>query len=226
MGVFLKIVIADHAALVVDVIFKNYSQQSGCILVLGAILFDIQLYADFAGYSLIAVGIAEFFGFRIVNNFNEVYLAEGVNDFWHRWHISLSLWLRDYIYIPLGGSRKGKIRQCINLLVTFIISGIWHGLGIKYLVWGTLHGMYQIIAKWVKPGKERIRKSLCIEKNNVFIRICRRIIVFLLVDFANIFFRADSFREAIKYLYCMGKNLVPGQNINNKVGVLELNQFF
>lgn len=219
-GYFEKVVIADHAALVVNVVFEKYSQQSGYILILGAVLFGIQLYADFAGYSYIAVGIAEFFGFRIINNFNRPYFAESISDFWHRWHISLSLWLRDYIYIPLGGNRKGKPRQWINLLATFMISGVWHGAGIKYLIWGTLHGMYQIIGRLAKPGRERIRILLNIKENSTFLRICRRIIVFLLVDFAWIFFRADSFREAIKYLYYMGKNLVPCQDINNKLGEL------
>lgn len=130
-GYFEKLVIADHAAMVVNAVFENYSQQSSYILILGAILFGIQLYTDFAGYSYIAVGIAEFFGFQIVNNFNRPYFAESISDFWHRWHISLSLWLRDYIYIPLGGNRKGKTRQWINLLATFMISGIWHGPGLN-----------------------------------------------------------------------------------------------
>lgn len=214
-GYFQKLVIADHAAMVVNAVFEKYSQQSGYILILGAVLFGIQLYADFAGYSYIAVGTAEFLGFRIVNNFNRPYFAESIADFWHRWHISLSMWLRDYIYIPLGGSRKGKIRQYINLLVTFMISGIWHGAGIKYLAWGTLHGLYQIIGKLVKPIKEQVEKLLNIKGNGTLFRICRRIIVFLLVDFAWIFFRADSFREAVKYLYYMGRNLVHGLYINN-----------
>lgn len=219
-GYFEKLVIADHAAMVVNAVFEKYSQQSGYILILGAVLFGIQLYADFAGYSYIAVGIAEFFGFRIVNNFNRPYFAESIGDFWHRWHISLSLWLRDYIYIPLGGNRKGKTRQCINLLATFMISGMWHGAGIKYLTWGTLHGIYQIIGKLVKPKREQIRNLLNIKENSTFLRICRRIIVFLLVDFAWIFFRADSFREAVEYLYYMGRNLVSHPNINYKFGGL------
>lgn len=216
-GYFQKLVIADHAAMVVNVVFEQYSQQSSYILILGAVLFGIQLYADFAGYSYIALGIAEFFGFRIINNFKRPYFAESIGDFWHRWHISLSLWLRDYIYIPLGGNRKGKIRQYINLLVTFIISGIWHGAGIKYLAWGTLHGLYQIIGKLAKPIREQTVKSLKIKENSIILRICRRIVVFLLVDFAWIFFRADSFREAVKYLYYMGRNLASDPNINHKL---------
>lgn len=215
-GYFEKLVIADHAAMVVNAVFEKYSQQSGFILILGAVLFGIQLYADFAGYSYIAVGVAEFFGFRIINNFNRPYFAESIGDFWHRWHISLSLWLRDYIYIPLGGNRKGKIRQCINLLVTFMISGIWHGGGIKYLTWGTLHGIYQIIGKLIKPIREQIKNLLHLKGKSTVFHIYRRITVFILVDFAWIFFRADSFREAIKYLYYMGRNLVPGPDINNK----------
>ena len=221
-GYFEKLVIADSAAMIVNLIFEQYAGQSGLILILGAVLYGIQLYADFDGYSHIAIGIAEFFGFRLTNNFNRPYFARSIAEFWHRWHISLSTWLRDYIYIPLGGNRKGKFRQYVNLLVTFGVSGIWHGIGAKYLIWGMLHGGYQILGKLLKPLKEKAKLALHINENSIALGICQRIMVFILVDFAWIFFRASSLREAIRYLKHMALNLTPKVNVNTNLFGLEI----
>ena len=221
-GYFEKLVIADSAAMIVNVIFEQYSGQSGLILIAGAILYGIQLYVDFDGYSHISVGIAEFLGYKITNNFCRPYLARSIAEFWHRWHISLSTWLKDYIYIPLGGNRKGKFMQCINFLVTFSVSGIWHGMGAKYLIWGLMHGCYQIMGKLLKPMKEKAKLALHIKKNSIILGICQRIMVFVLVDFAWIFFRASSLREAIRYLKHMVQNLTANVNVNTNLFGLEI----
>lgn len=216
-GYFEKLVIADIAALLVNTIFEKYAEQSGLILIFGAVLFGIQLYADFDGYSHMAMGMAKFFGFQITNNFSRPYFARSIAEFWHRWHISLSTWLRDYIYIPLGGNRKGKFRQFINLLITFGASGIWHGTGSKYLVWGMLHGSYQILGKLLQPWKEKLKKFSHINENGIIFGIFQRLIVFLLVDFAWIFFRAGSLRAAFQYLQHIILHLISSSDINTSL---------
>lgn len=216
-GYFEKLVVADHASMIVTEIFDTYQTQHGYILIVGAVLYAIQLYADFDGYSNIALGIAALFGFQITNNFRRPYFAVSISEFWHRWHISLSNWLRDYIYIPLGGNRKGKIRQYLNLLITFGISGIWHGSGMKYLVWGILHAFYQIMGKVLKPCRNKIRNMFHITENNFMIRTFQCLGVFMLVDFAWIFFRASSLHEALGYLYYTVVNFIPDVAVNYNI---------
>ncbi len=135
-GYFLKIVIADRAAIFVDAVYGDYTRYGGWYLVVASILFSFQIYGDFAGYSIIAVGAAKVMGFDLMENFNAPYLAQSVSEFWHRWHISLSTWFRDYLYIPLGGNRKGRARKYVNLLIVFLVSGIWHGARWNFVVWG------------------------------------------------------------------------------------------
>lgn len=216
-GYFEKLVVADHASMIVTEIFDTYQTQHGYILIVGAVLYAIQLYADFDGYSNIALGIAALFGFQITKNFRRPYFAVSISEFWHRWHISLSNWLRDYIYIPLGGNRKGKIRQYLNLLITFGISGIWHGSGMKYLVWGMLHAFYQIMGKILKPCRNKIRNMFHITENNFMIRTFQCLGVFILVDFAWVFFRASSLHEALGYLYYTVVNFIPDVAVNYNI---------
>lgn len=135
-GYFLKIVIADRIAIFVDKVYGNYMLYEGIYLSVASILFAFQIYCDFAGYSIIAIGVAKILGFQLMENFNAPYLAQSVSDFWRRWHISLSSWFRDYVYIPLGGNRRGKGKRYVNLLVVFIISGLWHGANWNFVVWG------------------------------------------------------------------------------------------
>lgn len=191
-GYVLKLFIADRSGMIVDGIFDNYGAESGTALLIAAILYGIQLYADFAGYSYIAVGTAEMFGFKLSPNFNQPYLADGIGEFWSRWHISLSSWLRDYIYIPLGGNRHGRARKYLNLLVTFTVSGLWHGNGLNFIVWGLLHGIYQIASDlWQKSGiSEALRPKAT--RHMPAVRCIKAVITFALVDFAWIFFRAPS----------------------------------
>lgn len=162
-GMFLKVVLADRAGIYVDTVFAGYEKFSGVGCILASVLYSIQIYADFAGYSLMAVGIAKTLGFNLINNFNRPYFAASVSEFWKRWHISLTRWLTQQVYIPMGGSRCSKARTYWNILVTFLVSGIWHGANWTFIVWGGIHGVFQIIEKalgWNKKDSKGIVKVL------------------------------------------------------------------
>ena len=152
-GYFMKLVLADRCGLYVDTIFNNVDKHNGGSYLVASILFSFQIYGDFAGYSLIAIGVARILGFRLMENFHRPYFACTIGDFWHRWHISLSTWFKDYVYIPLGGNRVGRLRNYVNLLVTFAISGIWHGANWTFFCWGTLHGLLLCIEKTIGISK-------------------------------------------------------------------------
>ncbi len=152
LGFFMKLVAADRAAILVDLLYGMYADGNSFTMLMAALFYSVQLYCDFASYSLIAVGTAQLLGFELTRNFRQPYLAVGFSDFWKRWHVSLSGWLRDYIYIPLGGSRKGALRKYGNLILVFAVSGLWHGGAPTFLVWGLLHGLCQILEDLVKRG--------------------------------------------------------------------------
>jgi len=186
-GMFMKVVVADRAAIYVDIIFPYYDSYSGLTCFLASIHYTIQIYADFAGYSLMAIGVGKVLGFELTENFRRPYFAVSVTDFWRRWHISLSIWLRDYVYIPLGGSRCSKMRNYLNIFVTFLVSGIWHGANWTFIIWGIWHGIAQII-----------EKMTCQQKCNYgttgrFIKI---IITFMIINFAWVFFRMPTISDA------------------------------
>lgn len=202
-GFFMKVVIADRAAILVDTVFEGYESYQMVGLAIGAIAFAIQIYCDFAGYSAIALGSAKVLGFELMENFNAPYYAESVVDFWHRWHISLSTWFRDYLYIPLGGSRCSKAKKYRNLLITFGVSGLWHGANWSYVVWGMLHGIYQILEKELTPFIKRINEKCHTRTDSFGYRFCKGLITFILIDFAWIFFRADSMHQAVHYIQRM-----------------------
>ncbi len=191
-GYFMKFVIADRIAILVDAVYADIDGYPGYLCLLIVILYSIEIYCDFAGYSYIAIGLSRLLGIEVMTNFLRPYLAVGIRDFWRRWHISLSRWLRDNIYIPLGGNRKGFLRQNINLLLTFVISGIWHGFGWSFVIWGGLHGVYQIVENIF--GKLFGRDK---EKRNSFVWI-KRIIVFVFVTIAWVFFRAENVGQAFQ----------------------------
>lgn len=194
-GYFEKLVIADQAAILVDAIFTDYPLYGGTLRLLSVILYAFQLYADFAGYSHLALGAAQVLGFALTENFRQPYLALSVREFWDRWHISLSAWLRDYIYIPLGGSRRGLARRCGNLLIVFLVSALWHGTGWQFLVWGGLHALYQIAALlWARLRKAPPRRPV------FSVRWVKRLWTFALVDLAWLFFRVPSLADAGAYL--------------------------
>ena len=186
-GMFMKVVVADRAALYVDTVYSNYMNCTGISCFLASILYSIQIYADFAGYSLMAVGVGKTLGFELTENFRRPYFAVSVTDFWRRWHISLSTWLKDYVYIPLGGSRCSKLRNYWNIFVTFLVSGIWHGANWTFIVWGILHGVFQIIEKAI--GQQKCEYGW-------FGKSIKIVITFLLVNFAWIFFRMPSVGDA------------------------------
>ncbi len=189
VGLFKKIVISNTVAKAVDLVYGNLEHYSGGVLIIATILFALQIYCDFSGYSDIAVGSAKLLGIELTQNFDCPYLADSISDFWRRWHISLSKWLRDYIYIPLGGNRVSKIRQVFNRMVTFFVSGLWHGAAWTYVIWGCLHGAYLVIEKFIYD-LFKIRK-------NGKLRIVKIVITFLLVNFAWIFFRAEDLSDAV-----------------------------
>jgi alginate O-acetyltransferase complex protein AlgI len=189
-GYFMKIVVADRLSVYVDTVFNNVAYHSGITLLFATILFSFQIYCDFAGYSNIAIGTAKVLGFNLMTNFKRPYFSTSITDFWRRWHISLSTWFKDYLYIPLGGNRVSKKRVYFNLLTTFVISGLWHGANWTFVIWGALHGIYQIIEKFIFK-KKSIRKSKSIVEN-----IFRKFITFALVCFTWIFFRANNVTDA------------------------------
>ena len=196
-GVFKKFCVADALAVYVDFVYARgtLSEQSGLALLLAVVLYAFQIYCDFSGYSDMAIGVARFMGFDAGKNFDHPYLATSVGDFWRRWHISLSTWLRDYVYIPLGGSRVAQARIYFNLLATFLVSGIWHGSTWNFVIWGLLHGVFQCVGRATKGVWEKTRLP-------VFARVA---VTFCLVAFAWIFFRAPTFYDALAIIKGLGK---------------------
>ncbi|MCM1183341.1 MAG: MBOAT family protein [Roseburia sp.] len=199
-GFFLKIVIADRIALFVNTIYGNYETYGGYFLIVATMLFGIQIYCDFYGYSTIAMGVAQILGIRLMENFNAPYLSISVNEFWRRWHISLTSWFRDYLYIPLGGSRKGYFRKHLNKMIVFLISGLWHGAGYKFLIWGGLNGLYQVTGELLQPVREKLAILLHLHKENLSHKLLQIISTFIFVDFTWIFFRADTLRDALNII--------------------------
>lgn len=185
-GYFMKLVLADRCGIYVDTIFNNLEHHNGGSYLVASFLFPFQIYGDFAGYSLIAIGVARVLGFRLMENFHRPYFACSVGEFWHRWHISLSTWFKDYVYIPLGGNRVKRSRQYFNLLVTFVVSGIWHGANWTFLCWGALHGILLCIEKAVGIGKKQY---------SGFKKFCHWAATFVLVCLAWVLFRANNLQD-------------------------------
>lgn len=202
-GYFLKLVLADRIAIFVDTVYKDYDQFGGIYIVVATMLFAVQIYCDFAGYSVIAMGAAQILGIRLMENFNAPYLSTTVAEFWRNWHISLTSWFRDYLYIPLGGSRKGKLRKYINIMIVFLVSGLWHGASLSFVLWGGLNGLYQVIGSLLMPIRDKLRGILGISKDKIGYKVAGSVITFALVDFAWLFFRADSLSDAFAIVHQM-----------------------
>lgn len=196
-GMFLKMMIADKAGIVVDTIFENSKAYRGAYSLIGGILYSIQLYADFHACTTLSQGAAYLFGIQLPDNFNHPYFSTSIKDFWRRWHMSLSFWLRDYIYIPLGGNRKGKARKYLNLIITFLVSGIWHGGTMKFVFWGLLHAAYQLIGGWTYKLRNRIWLRIGVSEDSKTRKAIQIISTFILVMFGGIIFRADHLREGV-----------------------------
>ena len=196
-GYFLKLVIADRLAIFVNSVYQAPESCEGTIVAIATVFYSFEVYCDFAGYSAIAIGVARILGIDVMKNFDSPYLSKSIAEFWRRWHISLSSWLRDYIYIPLGGNRKGTFRKYLNVLIVFAVSGIWHGSALTFLVWGVLHAVYQILGFITMPLRDRVVDALKIDREGLSHRTMKTVITFLLVNFAWIFFRATSLEQAL-----------------------------
>lgn len=200
VGFIYKMVIADRIAIAVNTVYDNLSNYNGIILFITAILYSFQIYTDFYGYSLIAKGTAKVFGYDLYDNFDSPYLSKSIKEFWRRWHISLSTWFRDYLYFPLGGSRTSYINKLRNIMIVFLVSGLWHGASWTFVFWGILHGLYQVISILTSKFREKIKFD------NKITSCLKIIFTFLLVTFAWIFFRASTFSDAIYVITNSFKN--------------------
>ena len=195
-GYFLKLVLADRIALFVDAVYGDINGYGGWYLIVATMLFAVQIYCDFMGYSTIAVGAARILGVELMENFDAPYLSGSVAEFWRRWHISLTSWFRDYLYIPLGGSRKGRLRKYVNTMIVFLVSGLWHGADLTFVIWGGLNGAFQVIGDLLKPVKKHLADRVGLRPGRFCNRLLRGVITFLLVDFTWLFFRAADLKEA------------------------------
>ena len=204
-GLFKKVVIADRLAALVDTVYNAPQQHHGAALCLATVFFAFQIYADFSGYSDIAIGAAQVLGVRLMTNFRQPYFARSVSEFWSRWHISLSTWFRDYLYIPLGGNRVPRHRWYFNLLLTFVISGLWHGASWTYVAWGALNGAYLIVGIWTQRHQQRLWRAVGLGESGA--AVANRLLTFGLMCIAWVFFRAASIDDA---LYILGHLVRPG----------------
>ena len=190
-GYFKKLVIADVFAGIVNKVYDNAYSYVGLVFIVVTVMFAIEIYCDFSGYSDIAVGCARLFGIELMTNFKSPYFSFSIREFWSRWHISLSTWFRDYVYIPLGGNRVPKWRHCLNLLITFLVSGFWHGSNMTYILWGGIHGLLQIIETCIYP---KTKKGIAVIRRK---HLWQLPITFILLCFTWIFFRANTLQDAV-----------------------------
>ncbi len=197
-GMFKKVVIADRLAIFVNEVYNNPNNYHGLPVLIATVFFAFQIYCDFSGYSDIARGSAKVMGFELMVNFDKPYLSKSISEFWKRWHISLSSWFKDYVYIPLGGNRVNKMKLYRNLFITFLLSGLWHGANWTYVIWGGLNGLYLIFSQVTISSRKRIVEFFKINRlpkaHNIFKVAC----TFVLTTFAWIFFRANSFSDAVQ----------------------------
>ena len=196
VGYFKKICVADLIAETVNLVYNAPEDAAPLGILIATALFAVQIYCDFSGYTDIAIGISRIMGIRLMQNFDHPYRARTIKEFWARWHISLSSWFKDYLYIPLGGSRCKKWRHMLNLMIVFAVSGLWHGANFTFLVWGILHGAYQVIGNLTKAPRAALRRRLGIAEEGLPLRIVQTAVTSLLVGFAWLFFRANSIADA------------------------------
>lgn len=206
-GFFMKVVVADRLAIYVNAVYNNVDKHSGITLLLATLFFTFQIYCDFAGYSYIAIGTARIMGFDLMTNFNRPYFAKTISEFWKRWHISLSTWFRDYLYLPLGGNRVSKYRWYFNLFFVFLISGIWHGANWTFFIWGALNGFYLVFAILTQKYRNKMNSLLGISKHKTIFKIVQIGTTFILCAFAWIFFRANNVKDAFTIVRKIGSGL-------------------
>ena len=196
LGFFKKICVADVVAIYVNSVYNDPEGASGLSVLIATVLFAVQIYCDFSGYTDIATGAARIMGIRLMKNFDHPYTATSIKEFWGRWHISLSTWFRDYLYIPLGGNRRGRARQLLNVMIVFLVSGLWHGANWTFVLWGAIHGAYQIIGALTIKPRNYLLSKIKLSPTHSLVVWGRRIGTFILVDFAWLFFRANSISDA------------------------------
>lgn len=214
IGLFRKVIIANNVALVVDSIYGLSDSDVTCLFSwIAAIFYTLQIYFDFSGYSLMAIGLGKMFGFSIVQNFNKPYLSKSISEFWRRWHISLGSWFRDYLYIPLGGNKKGEIRTYVNLALVFLVTGIWHGSGYTFLLWGCFYAFWIVLERIVRNSKKLSRITSSIP---MFFKYMYSI---LIVVFGWVIFRAESLHRLKIMIVRM---VMPFSNITSHYSLLEL----
>lgn len=214
-GMFKKVVIADRLAVVVNTVYNDPTSYTGIPLLIATFFFAIQIYCDFSGYSDIAIGTAKILGFNLMENFRQPYFSKSIAEFWRRWHISLSTWFRDYLYIPLGGNRVKPRRLYFNLGLVFVISGLWHGANWTFLVWGALHGGYLIFSVYTASFRERMIDFSGLRRFPRILTGIQMLGTFALVCFAWIFFRANTMSEALYII----RHLFVGLNFSGSYGL-------
>ena len=223
-GLFVKMVIADRVALLVDNVFGSYYLHGTVALATAAVGFAIQIYCDFMGYSTIAIGAARVMGFKLMENFETPYFSKSISEFWRRWHISLSTWFRDYLYIPLGGSRCSKPRKYFNVMATMAVSGLWHGANWNYVAWGILHGVYQVIGDVTSGWRTRLYRALHAKTESISFHLAQVVSTFILTDLAWIFFRAPSLSHALRFCKRLVTKWDPWNLFNGEIYTLGLDR--
>jgi len=196
-GFFKKLVITDRLAILVNTVYADPTSYSGFELIVATLFFGIQILCDFSGYTDIAIGAAKVLGYDLMKNFDRPYFSKSIPEFWRRWHISLGGWFRDYLYFPLGGSRVSTLKKYRNIMIVFLVSGLWHGASWNFLIWGFLHGIYQIIDLAITPQANKIYALLKINTTSLLYKTYKVVLTFTLVTIAWVFFRASTFQEAI-----------------------------
>lgn len=199
-GMFKKVVIADRLAVYVDAVYNNPTDYHGWPILIATYFFAFQIYCDFSGYSDIAIGAARVMGYNLMDNFRQPYFSQTIAEFWRRWHISLSTWFRDYLYIPLGGNRTTAWRWYVNLFVVFVVSGLWHGASWTFVVWGALHGGYLLLTIWTQPARQSLLQAVGLDRRPTVHHLLAVFVTFHLVCLAWLFFRANTVNEAFLLL--------------------------
>ncbi len=195
VGFFKKVVVADLIGVYVNAVYNDAENASGLGVLIATVFFAFQIYCDFSGYTDIAIGCSKIMGINLMQNFDRPYSAQSIKEFWRRWHISLSSWFKDYVYFPLGGSRCAVWRHMLNICIVFLVSGLWHGAAWNFVIWGGLHGVYQVIGYFTQKPRDRMWRYLGVDPKSKGVCLLRRFVTFVLVCFAWIFFRANSMSD-------------------------------
>ena len=213
VGFFKKIVVADLVSVYVNSVYNSPEKATGLGVIIATALFAVQIYCDFSGYTDIAIGCARIMGIRLMKNFDHPYTATTIKEFWGRWHISLSTWFKDYLYFPLGGSRCSRPRHLLNLMIVFAVSGLWHGAAWTFVIWGALHGVYQVIGTLTIKKRNALIERIGLSTAHPAVVWTRRVITFILVDFAWLFFRANSISDAFTLIGKLGVGVPIGTTL-------------